>query len=532
MSETDRNADRACPLSWPEQRRNLVLFALSIGMNYLAAPVLYIGITHAALCETLEADTATSNLPATMFFAMTAMVTLIAWASPKPSSLKRNLSLCYSCCAAVLAALTVTLLMDVSAKVKIGMVILQGGVVGAVMPAATAYLWEAIGRGTDESRRGLALGMAFGGGPLLAVIGSFCQILILGGTFSLGPYSWDFAGIAYPWNFVILFGTGVPMMGLAILFGLLLIVPPERHEPRRAPLASIVGALIGVPAMAMFFYWMYLAGLGDSLTFDLNRSLGIGLSGSALQLTVRAETLRWAGYASLIVSVAALSYHFREILKQRTLLLATAVTLLVYCGNMIPPNMNLYSTEALRDRLDADAAVEQASPQTGLPAKYAGTQNLYRFSFKMLAGIFLGWLLTRTNPRAGILATSLLFLCSQLWAIFVTGPWYLVAFGIFGAGELIGVYAPNYLVSASRKEDLRKTTAFMTMLMAPAAPVGYLYGTIVDVVKRNGWTALGMSSATLGFRLSFFVCALFILGGIIVAATMLPKHPRASGGCS
>jgi MFS family permease len=528
MSETDANtADRACPLSWPEQRRNLILFALSIGMNYLAAPVLYIGITHAALCEKLEADTATSNLPATMFFAMTAMVTLIAWASPKASSLKRNLSLCYGCCAAMLAALTVTLLMDVSPKVKIGMVILQGGVVGAVMPAATAYLWEAVGRGTDESRRGLALGMAFGGGPLLAVIGSFCQILILGGTFSLGQYSWDFKGIAYPWSFVILFGAGVPMMGLAIVFGLLLILPPERNEPQRAPLASIVGALIGVPAMAMFFYWMYLAGLGDRLTLDLSRYLGGGLSASALRLTVHAETLRWLGYSSLIVSVAALSYHFREILSQRTLLLATLVTLLVYCGNMIPPNMNLYSAEVLRERVEGDAAADKAKEQTGLPAKYAGTQNLYRFSFKMLAGVFLGWLLARTNPRAGILATSLLFLSAQLWAIFVTGPWYLVAFGIFGAGELIGVYAPNYLVSASRKEDLRKTTAFMTMLMAPAAPIGYLYGSIVDIVKRNEWTALGMNSAVLGFRLSFALCALFIFGGIVLATTMLPKHPRS-----
>ena len=43
------------------------------------------------------------------------------------------------------------------------------------MPAAIALLWEVIGRGSDESRRGLALSMAFGAGPLLAVLGSFGQ---------------------------------------------------------------------------------------------------------------------------------------------------------------------------------------------------------------------------------------------------------------------------------------------------------------------------------------------------------------------
>jgi len=55
----------ACPLSWPEQRRNLVLFACCTGMQYLAAPALYVGITQAPLCKALGADTRTSNLPAT-----------------------------------------------------------------------------------------------------------------------------------------------------------------------------------------------------------------------------------------------------------------------------------------------------------------------------------------------------------------------------------------------------------------------------------------------------------------------------------
>jgi MFS family permease len=405
--------------------------------------------------------------------------------------------------------LSLSLLLDLPDRVKIGMVILQGGVVGAVMPAATAYLWEAVGRGTDESRRGLAMGMAFGGGPLLAVIGSMCQSALLGGRF----FFWEFPGAAYPWNFVILFGAGVPMMLLGIVFGQLLIIPPEEREPQRQPVSQVFGALIGVPAMAMFFFWMYLAELDRPMIIDTAQAAGLFRSqspGSGTLMEIPSHFLRLLGFISLSVSMVALAYHFRAILNQRILLLATLVTLLVYCGNMIPPNMNLYSTEALGD----------------VPARYAGVQNTLRFSFKMVTGIFLGWLLTKTNPRAGILVTSLIFLASQIWAIFVTGPLYLIAFGLFGAGELVGAYAPNYLVFASRKEDLRKTTAFMTMLMAPAAPVGYLYGSIVDIAKKNEWTAFGMNSATLGFRLSFAVCAMFILSGIVLALVALPKHPR------
>ena len=151
---------------------------------------------------------------------------------------------------------------------------------------------------------------------------------------------------------------------------------------------------------------------------------------------------------------------------------------------------------------------------------------MLRFSFKVVTGATLGWLLTRTNPRIGILATSGIFLVAQIWAMFVTGPWYLVAFGIHGAGELVGVYAPNYIVSASRRDQLRRNMAFVTMLMVPAAPAGYLFGAIVDGVKRANWTAFGLNSTALGFRLSFFVCGLLILCGIILAIALLPSKPR------
>ncbi len=72
------------------------------------------------------------------------------------------------------------------------------------------------------------------------------------------------------------------------------------------------------------------------------------------------------------------------------------------------------------------------------------------------------------------------------------------------------------------------------MLMVPAAPAGYLYGAIVDAVharylaadgKPLHLTEWGMTPAALGYRLSFLVCALFILSGIAVAVTLLPKRP-------
>ena len=492
------SAPQSCSLPWPDQRRNLILFAACTGTQYLAAPVLYVGITQASLCHHLGADARTSNLPATLFFAMTAMPALFAWLSPRVSSLKRNLSLFYGASALMLATLAVTLSLPVSNQIKLAMIVLQGGVSGAVMPAAIALLWEVMGRGTDESRRGLALSMAFGAGPLLAVVGSFGQTALLGGD----VFRLHFEGLAYPMNFIILFAAGVPVMGLAAIFSQFFVIATVEQEQHREPVTAVIGLLIGLPlmfaAVALIQFSSVPADTADEALSSASLFMGTGL--------------RTMGGLCAIGSALAFIYHFRTILQQRVLLLATLVTILVYAGNVIPSNMNLYSSEALGD----------------LPEKYAGVQNMLRFSFKVVAGALLGWVLTRTNPRVGILATASIFFVAQVWAMFVTGPWYLVAFGIHGAGELVGVYAPNYIVSASRRDQLRRNMAFVTMLMVPAAPAGYLYGAIVDGVKQAGWTAFGMNSTSLGFRLSFLVCGVLILSGIVLALTLLPPKPRPS----
>ena len=95
-----------------------------------------------------------------------------------------------------------------------------------------------------------------------------------------------------------------------------------------------------------------------------------------------------------------------------------------------------------------------------------------------------------------------------------------------GAGELVGVYAPNYILSASSQSQMRRNMAFVTMLMVPAAPAGYLFGAISDYISENNITAFGVSSSkAFGFQVSFAVCAAVILLGILVAVVWLPGNP-------
>ena len=460
-----------------DQFRNLILFAACTGLQYLAAPVLYVGITQSGLLEKLNASTQVSNLPSTFFFAFTAMPAVLAWLFPRVRQLKPMLAVCYGANALVMLLVAIALASDLPNWIMILLIVIQGAIIGATIPTAIALLWEIVGRGAEESKRGLALGLAFGGGPVLAVIGSLVQTALLGGF-----VFWQMPGVdnGYAW----LFGLGAPCIGLAAILSCFFVLPDEEKEPEIESFFSVIDLLGGL-ALAGIGMALFLVG-SDWMEGNENGKFAIQL----------------AGYGCLAAATVLVGIHFRDILSNRLLLIATIVTVLVYVGNTIPSNMSLYSTEAL-----------EAAPQ-----KYAGVQNALRFGFKMIAGAFLGWMLTQSHPKAGLLMTAGIFVVAQLWAITFVGPRYLIAFGIYGAGELIGVYAPNYMLSATSKPKIRRTMALATMLMVPAAPFGFLFGGIVDTFKED-------FGASFAFRLSFALCAAIMVLGIMIAALFLPKDP-------
>jgi hypothetical protein len=61
--------------------------------------------------------------------------------------------------------------------------------------------------------------------------------------------------------------------------------------------------------------------------------------------------------------------------------------------------------------------------------------------------------------------------------------------------------------------------ACVTMMMAPAAPAGYLFGAIATNSE------LGPAN---GFRLSFLVCAGILIVGLVLVVVLLPKQPARS----
>jgi hypothetical protein len=429
----------------------LLIFGACTGSFYLAAPVLYVGVTQAQLCKDLGASVKVANLPLTAYFLMMFVPVLVAWYLPSAAWLKRIMVTCFLSVGSSLAAGALVLASDAPAGLKVAAIILMAAVFGAANPTSVALLWELIGRGVAESRRGQTLAVAFGLGPLLAVAGSIGHSALVGETVFPGTaLEHKFVGLDTwlggatagsraaghcPPSYVALVAAGVPIMLLAALAASRAIVPlPEHDVPRQPFVAGVFGG------MAQF-------------------------------------------------------------LTNRVLLTAIIVTMLLYLGNTISGNLTQYSQLAVG----------------GEETEYAGQQNVLRFSFKFVTGLLLGWILTRTNPRAGVLLTGSLYTASMAWAIAVQGPWYLIAFGIFGAGELVGVYAPNYVLSASPQRDIRRNVALMQLIMVPTSLAAYLFGALAEAP---------IYSLATGFRVSFALCAALMGLGLAIAVFFLPARPR------
>src|SRR5690242_9519306 len=93
------------PLSAAHQTQNVIVFTLCSCLQYLAAPVLYVGMTQAALCSQLKTSKIIANLPEMMFFVMTVVPVLLAWWLPGVAYLKRLMAACF-----LLAGLAIALL--------------------------------------------------------------------------------------------------------------------------------------------------------------------------------------------------------------------------------------------------------------------------------------------------------------------------------------------------------------------------------------------------------------------------------------
>jgi hypothetical protein len=459
-----------CALSRRDQTRNLLIFAVNVSLIYLGAPVLYVGLTQAVLCERLGASKVVANLPSSAYFWLTPLPIVVAWYFSAVRMLKPVLFAGYLTTAVTGGLVVAALLLPQWTDIKrpagwvIAAVLIHSAVLGCTLGVTNIFQWEVLGRGVAALRRGQAFALAFGAGPILAFLSSLGAQSIL--------------SLEYPWNYAALFGGTVPIMVLAAFLSTRFVIPPPDVEIQRQPFVAGV-----------------FGGLG-------------------------------------------------EFFGHRLILIAAIAMILVASGYNILPNISLYTAEAI-----------------GEPAeKYVGYQNALRFGFKIIAGLFLGWLLGKSNPKTGLLMTAGFALSSVLWAWLapraslsigeLTIPIFLLSFGLMGAGELFGVYYPNYIFSCSAKSQMRRNMAFSSMLNMPSGFAALLFGVIADTavdthtlaasgarLVAGAGSALGTGpigalgeflgrSRKFGFQMSFVAATAILVLTLIIVLTLLPTRPR------
>ncbi|MFV1966386.1 MAG: MFS transporter [Pirellulaceae bacterium] len=415
------------------QRRNIVLYVFKWCLIYLAAPVLYIGFVQAGLCKRLGASDFVANLPSSAYLLLAAFPMIMAWAIPQVRYLKLVMTIGYIISAAMCAITAAVLWIPMPDWLRIAVVIAHAAVVACSSGTAWVFEWEFLGRGLSESRRGPMFAVAYGVGPIFAVVGSLgAQLIIHHEIFGWTPSFWR--EIPYPVNYTVLYAAAVPLVLLVALTVSRYVVPLPAVDFQRKPFLSGV-----------------FGGFGRFISHP-------------------------------IILVACIAY------------------LLMYSGNMIQNNMVLYTREAIGLAEDA----------------FVGYQLAIRFGCKVLAGLLLGWVLSRTNPRMNLFLTALLLICSILWILmakplFGAGLLFLLAFGLNGAGELMGVYYPYYVLCLSPKSQMRRNMAFVTLLSAPVGFAPALYGAISDrwSLTASFWAALAVMA-----------CA------VILVVCVLPARPR------
>lgn len=224
-----------------------------------------------------------------------------------------------------------------------------------------------------------------------------------------------------------------------------------------------------------------------------------GITGPAMYLAAASIFLAHLPTTGAVEPAASLSGVIQGLklyFTYRLILLAICGFLLTSAGgNLIMNNLALFVREATGDP----------------PEKYTGIQLALRFGCKSLFGFVLGWMLARYHAKAPALATTLICMAGILWALVVPGKWYLLSFGLLGAGELFYVYYLNYIVGCSEPERIRENTAYTNLIIFLVSFVPLIYGVISD---------------RFGLRASF-LCALAILAiAVLLVGRWMPSTPR------
>ena len=229
-------------------RRNAAIFFVSYLLIYFAAPVVYIDVVQAALCDKLGANATIANLPASAYFFGSLAPILFSWLIPH--RLERATVVWSNFIGAVLMALVcATLIFPLTNSIRIAAVIGQGLILGFSGSVSQVFMLQCVGRGTTLAGRVKAWKLAYGLGPIAAVAGSLTAQFVLNRGFPFLPYPYDFA---------LLYFIGIPCLGGVALLSKRYQMVSVEDEKERPPffryLVEAVKSYFAVRSLVLLWF--------------------------------------------------------------------------------------------------------------------------------------------------------------------------------------------------------------------------------------------------------------------------------------
>jgi MFS family permease len=190
------------PITAAMDRRNGRLYLLMYLLIFLAAPVSYIGVVQAALCDKLGSNATIANLPSATYllggFAPFVLSLVI------PHRWERAVVVWSNGLTAFLIGLVfLTLAAKLAPWIPLTVLIVQALLQGFTASTAQVFMFQCLARGTTLEGRNRTFQQTYFLSPISAVIGSlFAQFVLQGGLRRIG----------FPYDFALLYAVGFACM--------------------------------------------------------------------------------------------------------------------------------------------------------------------------------------------------------------------------------------------------------------------------------------------------------------------------------
>jgi len=198
-------------------------------MIYLAAPVYYVDVTQAALCNKLGASATVANLPAS--FNMLGCFVPFVFACLVPHRWERRMAFVpRALMAGLMVPVASVLILPFDNHTRILAVIGECLILGLLNAVSQVYMLQCLARGTTEAGRARALKLTFTFGPVAAVVGSLgAQFILRGGI----------PGMLFPKNFALLHLIALPCAAITAWCCSRFDLVPIAEKPRPAFLSQL-----------------------------------------------------------------------------------------------------------------------------------------------------------------------------------------------------------------------------------------------------------------------------------------------------